>query len=460
MKLSFIVKRNAVIGLLFVFFTILAIFAFYTAFTHIDRVFPNVYVDNIDIGGKTKDEAYTILSKNNPLESKITVVMGTDVLKEFKNNTNSLFVDYHSAIEKSYQIGRGNNIVTNVVDTVNSTFKIKKLQLDSELQYDRSELQEFMNFVNDKYNVEPKDAIFEYNNNRVSRIEKESYGKYFDMKKFIADYEEAVRNLRYSSKNVTLEISFQDAKPNKILSEINEFGIEDLIGEGQSNYSGSGENRVFNLKLAASKFNGVIIPEGGTISFGEIVGDISASSGYKEGYIISGGKTMLEAGGGVCQTSTTLFRAALNTGLEIKEWYSHAYRVKYYENDSLPGMDATIYLPYVDLKIGNNTKGAMLIMVEYEEHNNVLRMKFYGQKDDRKVELSPIQIYDEVAAPAPKYIYDSSIATGEVRQIDWAASGAKTKFTYKVNIGGKQVINRDFVSEFQPWQAVFLVGTL
>jgi vancomycin resistance protein YoaR len=78
----------------------------------------------------------------------------------------------------------------------------------------------------------------------------------------------------------------------------------------------------------------VLIPQGAEFSFNDTIGDISAQSGYKPAYVIKAGKTVLGDGGGVCQVSTTFFRAALNTGLPITERHAHAYRVGYYENDS------------------------------------------------------------------------------------------------------------------------------
>ena len=100
----------------------------------------------------------------------------------------------------------------------------------------------------------------------------------------------------------------------------------------------------------------MLIPPGGTISYNEIVGDISAATGYQPAYIIKDGRTILGDGGGVCQVSTTLFRAGLSAGLPILERHPHAYRVHYYEEGGYkPGLDATVFAPGVDLKMKNDT---------------------------------------------------------------------------------------------------------
>jgi vancomycin resistance protein YoaR len=91
------------------------------------------------------------------------------------------------------------------------------------------------------------------------------------------------------------------------LAQTNNFGIEELIGVGTSNFTHSAPERVYNVTLATSKFNGVLIPKGAVISFNDLVGDISSLTGYKQAYVIKNGRTVLGDGGGVCQVSTTLF---------------------------------------------------------------------------------------------------------------------------------------------------------
>ena len=247
--------------------------------------------------------------------------------------------------------------------------------------------------------------------------------------------------------------------PEITLASINNYGIEELIAEGRSNYSHSILTRIHNVLLAASKFNGVLIPPGKTLSFNETVGDISSLTGYQPAYIIKEGKTVLGDGGGVCQVSTTLFRAALNAGLPIVERTAHAYRVLYYENDMKPGFDATVFGPTVDLKIKNDTPAYILIQTEADEENNLLYFRLYGKKDNRKVEISPAILWDVAPPPDPKYQEDATLKKGVVKQIDFPAWGGKASFEYKVFKDQKQVLDQKFYSSYRPWQAVYLVGT-
>ncbi len=105
--------------------------------------------------------------------------------------------------------------------------------------------------------------------------------------------------------------------------------------------------------------------------------------------VIKNNKTVPEYGGGVCQVSTTMFRAAVYSGLEITERKSHAYPVKYYNPQ---GFDATVYLPSPDLKFKNNTGNWILIQAKIKDNN--LTFEFYGKDDGRKVIVKGPYQYD------------------------------------------------------------------
>jgi vancomycin resistance protein YoaR len=204
--------------------------------------------------------------------------------------------------------------------------------------------------------------------------------------------------------------------------------------------------------------NGTIIKPGEVFSFNKAVGDISVFNGYRQAYVISGGKTVLGDGGGVCQVSTTLFRAALDAGLPIVERNPHAYRVSYYEAETGPGIDAAIYTPNVDLKFKNDTPNHLLIQTYVDLQTNRLTFALYGTPDDREVSISKPVITSETPAPEPSYQDDPTLPKGEVKQVDFAASGANVYFTRTVTKDGDTKTDK-FSSNYRPWQAVYLRGT-
>ncbi len=255
-----------------------------------------------------------------------------------------------------------------------------------------------------------------------------------------------------------LAVPVSTTPPTIPTAQVNNLGIKELIGQGQSDFSGSIPNRIFNIKKAAGNMNGILVAPGETFSFDKYVGDISAEGGYKQAYVIKEGKTILGDGGGVCQVSTTLFRATLNAGLPITERTAHAYRVHYYEQDSGPGLDATIFTPTVDFKFQNDTPGYILIQTLVDEPGKKLTFDLYGTSDGRVATITKAKVWD-ITPPTPDlYTDDPTLAKGVVKQVDFKAWGAKVSFDYKVERNGKMLQSRTFYSNYRPWQAVFLRG--
>ncbi len=248
-------------------------------------------------------------------------------------------------------------------------------------------------------------------------------------------------------------------KPAVSLEETNNLGIKEFLARGSSQFSGSIANRIHNITLAASRVNGTIVPNGQVFSFNNTVGDVSKLTGYKEAYIIKEGKTILGDGGGVCQASTTLFRAILQSGLPITERYPHSYRVAYYEQGSPPGLDATVYSPSYDLKFKNDTGHAILIQAYTDLQTATLTFDLYGTADGRQATITKPVITNQTLPPEDRYQDDPTLPLGTVKQVDFKAAGAKVTFSRTVEKDGKIILSATFVSNYQPWQAVFLRGT-
>ena len=316
-------------------------------------------------------------------------------------------------------------------------------------------LQEIENFVN----ISPKNPVFVYKNERVEEFSPAEDGIKVDLillsKKIIDSLKELERS---DTDYISIDIPVVKIPPVFAMEDLNSLGIKELIGVGTSSFKGSIASRAFNIAHAASKINGALIKPEETFSLINTIGDISSVTGYKQAYIIQGNKTILGDGGGVCQVSTTLFRAALNAGLPIKERHPHSYRVAYYEQDSPPGIDATIYHPSVDLKIVNDTNSHILIQSFVDSSKSTIRIELYGTKDGRITTVDKPVISSLSPPPDDLYIDEPALPVGEIKQIDFKAWGAKVYFDYKVEKDGKIIFEKRFYSNYQPWQAKYLRG--
>ncbi|MBI2451169.1 MAG: VanW family protein [Parcubacteria group bacterium] len=184
------------------------------------------------------------------------------------------------------------------------------------------------------------------------------------------------------AKKKETELAVSKIQPDITTAGANNLGVVDLLGRGTTDFTGSPESRVHNIKTAAAKFNGILIKPGEKFSFNKILGEVTPEEGYRAALVIKDHQTIPEYGGGICQVSTTVFRAAIFSGLDIIERYPHSYAVKYYNPQ---GFDATVYPGGPDLKFINNTERYILIQTKIA--GNKLIIEFYGTKDGRSVKI-------------------------------------------------------------------------
>jgi vancomycin resistance protein YoaR len=240
-------------------------------------------------------------------------------------------------------------------------------------------------------------------------------------------------------------------------------GITELVHQETSYFYGSDAARVQNIRTASAQFHGLLIPPRTTFSMADALGNISLENGYAEALIIYGDQTIQGVGGGVCQVSTTLFRAAFFAGFPIEERHAHAYRVSYYEqrangsrDSNLAGLDATVYVPIVDMKFTNDTD--YWLLMETYLGNYSLTWKFYSTSDGRTVDWETTGPTEVVPAPEPLYRENPDLEKGEIEQVDYAADGAKIFVNRTVYKDDSVYFSDSFFTQFQPWRAIFEYG--
>jgi len=256
-----------------------------------------------------------------------------------------------------------------------------------------------------------------------------------------------------------LELPVRAIPPVVHSDAVNAMHFADIVAEATTTFKGSSEARVRNIRVAANKFHGIVVPPGALFSFNEHLGPITAAEGYESSLIIWGDRTAVGIGGGICQVSTTLFRAAFFGGFEIVERWAHGYRVSWYEIEFGPGLDATIYAPNIDFKFRNDTEHFLLIQSYVDQEAGTLTFRFYGTPTRRQVAVEG-PLVEEVSSPgAPEYRQEPSLPKGTVKQVEWPREGAKVTVRRIVTQDGTVIHQDEFVSRYRPWRAVYLVGT-
>lgn len=451
----------------FWFFIGVAITVFFTSsFAYIGfqqyfkgKAYPGISINGVDFGNKTEEQIKDYyLEKNKNISDASFVLIFEDKVATVSAQDVDFGYDEKLLSTQALSLGRGQDPLSNVNIIVQAY--LNGINLSPSYKFSKESLQIKLETFYEEINKEPVEAVFNFENGRVKEFTASENGREVDEEKLSQQIQSKGKLVINSDgqKVIIIPVPIKVIEPTLTTEKVNEMGIRELIGTGTSTYKGSIASRAFNVNLGANRVNGVLVPPDEIFSFADAVGDVSSLTGYKQAYIISGGRTILGDGGGICQVSTTLFRAALNAGLPITERHPHAYRVGYYEQDSPPGIDATVYVPSVDLKFENDTGHHILIQSLVDPNEQRLTFMIYGTSDGRISEVSTPVVSNVRPAPEPKFEDDPSKPNGHIEQVDWAAPGANVYFTRTVTRDGEVLYSDTFSSNYRPWQAVFIRG--
>jgi vancomycin resistance protein YoaR len=257
----------------------------------------------------------------------------------------------------------------------------------------------------------------------------------------------------------SIELPMITLPPPVTETNLASLGITEQIGVGVSSFRASQQYRITNIRAGSRRMDGLLIPPGATFSFNANLGPVDARNGFVEGLAIVNNRTQKEWGGGLCQVSTTVFRAAFWSGLAITERHEHAFRISWYEElGEPPGLDATIYTGVTDMRFINDTGGWILMQTYVDLQRQRLTVALYGAPSARQVSMD-YRILERTPAPTrPVYVDDPSLPSGSFRQTD-VAQGGMTVEVYRVVRENGRVLYRDtFPTKFQPWPNIYVRG--
>ncbi len=259
-----------------------------------------------------------------------------------------------------------------------------------------------------------------------------------------------------------LALPVAEVAPQVTEANLNQLGINELIAVGRSDFTGSAEYRIHNIGAGMRLLHGILIAPGEEFSFNQNIGSIDEKNGFVKGYAIIQNRTQLEFGGGICQDSTTLFRAAFWAGLPITERWGHSFYIGWYDKYALgqqgngAGMDATIFTGGPDLKFVNDTGSWLLMQTASNPVSGVAEVALYGTKLNRQVTLTR-RVYDRIAAPTePKFVADPVQPRGTSRQSDHARGGMTIDVYRIITENGVRKQPELFQTRFRPWPNIYV----
>ena len=259
-----------------------------------------------------------------------------------------------------------------------------------ELRVNPEKVSLFIQKVSETMNVPATNARLTITDGKVSEFTPSKNGQKLNIPATVTNITAGLVRINQSSEQTAIiNLSVDKIEAEVTLDKVNKLGINELLARGESDFSGSPKFRTQNINIGSRKFNGIILAPEENFSFNQLLGEVTASTGFVPELVIKSGKLIPEYGGGLCQVSTTLFRAAVEAGLPILERRPHSLPVRYYNPQ---GFDATIYPGVVDLKFKNDTLAYILIQSKIV--GSKLYFEIYGTKDGRQVTINGPRQYD------------------------------------------------------------------
>ena len=238
-----------------------------------------------------------------------------------------------------------------------------------------------------------------------------------------------------------------------------ELQFDNPIAKGLSRFTGSSATAYTTSTNGSRLIDGTVVPPGETFSFNATVGPITVGNGFVEGLVIAPTRTEPGIGGGICQVSTTLFRAAFWAGLPISERWQHAYRVRYYElgPNNPPGFDAAIWQPSQDLAFTNDTPNHILIRRDFNARAQSLAFRLMGRRWSARSRWTPGGARRS-SRPRCAWYPPRNCRPARSKKTDSAIPGLRTVISRQVALGGRVLFKDRFPSAFVPWPERWEVG--
>ena len=310
--------------------------------------------------------------------------------------------------------------------------------------------------IEDTLSVEPRHGAFDFDEkqDRVLDFQPGHPGQRLDRPALERSILEAVR--QPGERRVEVPVILLNKEFDTFA---NPLGIKDLLGVGSSIYKGSPDYRDHNIAVGAAKLDGMIVRPGETFSFNERIGAFTKAEGWVEGSVIVEDRTEQGIGGGICQVSTTLFRAALAAGLPIEERWPHLYRVRYYEMGGAPiGYDSTIFSPGIDLKFSNDFENPIMLRALINRRLGTLDFEIWGAADDRTVTLKKPRLWEWEDPPPDEGIVNSEEEPDFEEQVEYAKEGVQAEITRIIEYADGETRTGSFRSNYQAWPNRFVLG--
>ncbi len=332
------------------------------------EIYHNVYVEHVNVGSLSREEAMQkieIIFENELKERRIRFFYNKHEW-EFTYEKLGYSYLYENAIENAYKIGRQGDLFSRA-KKINSLRK-KPTRIVLEGYFNYGSINEIILQIEEVVKSEEVDASIRRENG-IFVITNEILGTRLDHNLLRVRVEEAIKNYKLQD----IEIPIKYISPRLTREKL--FVVQNIIGEYTTEFDSSVIGRSKNIQLASSSIDGTLLMLGEALSFNKQTGRRTAKAGYQVAPVILNGELVPAIGGGICQVSSTLYAAVLRADLEVIQRQNHSMPVSYMHI----GQDATVSYGFIDFEFVNNREYP--VFLESYVDGNKLVVRFHGKKD-------------------------------------------------------------------------------
>ncbi len=356
-----------------------------------------ISIDGVNVSGLKMEEAKALIDwevKNIFDSQKITLRYGNSAWVIYLSDISMEYMT-DEALDEAYEAGRRGNVFYRLYSIIKTRYE--GAAYFSEISYDEEKLRNILLDIKKQIDKNERSATVEYGNGNIT-IVKEEIGRILEVDENLKMLENNIERRNLQSMDLIVRENF----PRVLYDDLKD--IDGVIGAFSTAFSLQDYNRCYNIKLACEKINGTVILPGEMFSMNEALGPRTLDNGYREAPVIFKNELVKGTGGGVCQVTTTLYNAVLESKLQVCARTHHSMPLTYVDL----GLDATIAEDYIDFKFKNNTGFAVFVYACVE--GNSVSIALLGNKDDTglKVVLKST-VVEEYEPEGEEVIIDDSI---------------------------------------------------
>lgn len=332
------------------------------------KIHRNITIQNIDVGKLTEKQAINKLKSTYPLKDfNITYNKEKWTIKP-----ESIDLNYHieEMVKEAFNYTRSSSTMENIKRKSKLNLK-KEHNIKLKATYDEIKLSKKLEVICNKINVDAVDATFRVELTGELKTTKSKEGREVDLSRLKEDIYDMINKKKIEDINLPVITLYPKVSTKQVKS------IDSVLGEFSTSFNNS-TSRGSNIHVAGQQTSDILLMPGDTFSYNKCTGARNWVNGYKSAPVIVGGKVTNGEGGGVCQVSTTIYNAALMSGLTIDEVHNHSLPSRYVQR----GRDATVSYGYTDLKFTNPFTNP--VYIKNIVGNGAITSKIYGCNLDRE----------------------------------------------------------------------------